>query len=102
LSVPAAGRTRSGITCSANILHRQPVELTATHLTELDLPFVDNRLACGGRAIRTPGGDRDGGIRHGLHDDDGLPAQGRVFLLLARRKEGVEIEEQPLHRVFGC
>jgi hypothetical protein len=27
--------------------------------------------------------------------------QGRVFLLLARRKEGVEVEEQPLHRVFG-
>jgi hypothetical protein len=35
VSVPAAGRARSGITCSANILHRQPVELTATHLTEL-------------------------------------------------------------------
>ena len=40
-------------------------------------------------------------IRRRLHDDDGLAAQGRVFLLLARRKEGVEIEEQPLHRIFG-
>ena len=47
------------------------------------------------------GGDCHGGLRQRLHDDDGLPAQGRVFLLLARRKEGVEIEEQPLHRVFG-
>ena len=32
---------------------------------------------------------------------DPLPAQGWVFLLLARRKEGVEIEEQPLHRIVG-
>jgi hypothetical protein len=28
-------------------------------------------------------------------------AQGRVFLLLARRKESVEIEEQPLDRAVG-
>src|SRR6516225_2417513 len=41
------------------------------------------------RLGRVAGGDRHGGIRHGLHDDDGLSAQGRVFLLLARRKEGV-------------
>jgi hypothetical protein len=47
------------------------------------------------------GGDRDGGFRKHLHDDNRLPAQGRVFLLLARRKEGVEIEEQPLHRILG-
>ena len=31
----------------------------------------------------------------------GLAAQGRVLLLLARRKEGVEIEEQPLDGVVG-
>ena len=48
-----------------------------------------------------PGGDRDRGIRRRLHDDDGFAAQGRVFLLFARRKEGVAIEEQPLHRVIG-
>ena len=37
-----------------------------------------------------------------LHDNDGLAAQCRVFLLLARRKEGVEVQEQPLHRIiFG-
>ena len=48
------------------------------------------------------GGDRDGGIRQRLDDDDRPAAQGGVFLLLARRKEGVEIEEQPLHRVLGC
>ena len=40
--------------------------------------------------------DRAGGIRQRLHDDDGLAAQGRVFLLFARRKKGVEIEEHPL------
>ena len=50
---------------------------------------------------RVAGGNGDGGIRRCLHDDDRLPAQGRVFLLLARRKEGVEIEEQPLDRVVG-
>ena len=32
-----------------------------------------------------------GGIRQRLHDDDGLAPQGRVFLLLARRKKGVEV-----------
>jgi hypothetical protein len=50
---------------------------------------------------RVAGGDRHRGIRERLHDDHGLAAQGRGFLLLARRKESVEIEEQPLHRVFG-
>src|ERR1700730_12018022 len=40
------------------------------------------------------GGNRAGGIRQRLHDVDGLAAQGRVFLLFARCKEGVEIEEQ--------
>ena len=46
------------------------------------------------------GGDRDGGIRQRLDDDDGLAAQRRVFLLFARREEGVEIEEQPLDRII--
>jgi len=32
---------------------------------------------------RVAGGDRDGGIRRRLHDDDGLSAQGRIFLLFA-------------------
>jgi hypothetical protein len=50
---------------------------------------------------RIAGGDRDGGIRQRLHDDDGLAAQGRGLLLLARCKKGIEIEEQPLHRVIG-
>jgi hypothetical protein len=53
------------------------------------------------RLGRVAGGNGDGGIRRNLHDDDRLVAQGRVFLLLARRKEGVEIEEQPLHRILG-
>jgi hypothetical protein len=48
------------------------------------------------RLGRIAGGNRDRAIRRRLHDDDRLPAQGRVFLLLVRRKEGVEIEEQPL------
>jgi hypothetical protein len=50
---------------------------------------------------RVAGGDRHGGIRRRLHDDDGLAAQRRVFLLFARRKKGVEIEKQPLDRIFG-
>ena len=56
---------------------------------------------------RVAGGDRDGGFRRCLHDNDRLAAQGRGLLLLARREEGVEIEEQPLngrlanvHRLF--
>jgi hypothetical protein len=51
-----------------------------------------------GRVAR---GNRAGGVRERLHDDHGLAAQGRGLLLLARRKESVEIEEQPLHRIFG-
>jgi hypothetical protein len=47
------------------------------------------------------GGDRDGAVRQRLHDDDELTAQGRGLLLFARRKEGVEIEEQPLDGVIG-
>ena len=50
---------------------------------------------------RVAGGNRDGGIRERLHDDHGFAAQGIGLLLLARRKESVEIEEQPLHRIFG-
>jgi hypothetical protein len=50
---------------------------------------------------RVAGGDRDRGIRERLHDDHGLAAQGRGLLLFARRKESVEIEEQPLHRILG-
>jgi hypothetical protein len=46
------------------------------------------------------GGNREGGIRHRLQDDDRLAAQGRIFLLFARRKKGVEIEEQPLDGIF--
>jgi hypothetical protein len=42
------------------------------------------------------GGDGDGRIRQRLHHDDRLALQGGIFLLLARREEGVEIEEQPL------
>ena len=41
------------------------------------------------------------GVGERLHDDDGLAAQGRRFLLFARCKEGVEIEEQPLDRIVG-
>ena len=50
---------------------------------------------------RVAGGNGAGGVRERLHDDDGLAAQGRVFLLFARCKEGVEIEEQPLDLVIG-
>jgi hypothetical protein len=46
-------------------------------------------------------GNGDGRVRQRLHDDDGLAAQGGIFLLFARCKEGVEIEEQPLDVVFG-
>jgi len=35
------------------------------------------------------GSDRDRGIRRRLHDDDGLAAQGRVFLLFARAKKAL-------------
>jgi hypothetical protein len=48
------------------------------------------------------GSDRTGGIRRRLHDDDRLPAQGRIVLLLARREESVEVEEQPLDEGIGC
>jgi hypothetical protein len=50
---------------------------------------------------RVAGGDDAGALRQRLHDDDRLVAQRRIFLLFARRKEGVEIEEQPLDRIFG-
>jgi hypothetical protein len=40
------------------------------------------------------GGNGDSAIRQRLHDDDRLAAQGRGLLLLARRKEGVEVEER--------
>ena len=42
---------------------------------------------------RVAGGDRDGALGRRLHNDDGPSAQGRFFLLLARREEGIEIEE---------
>jgi hypothetical protein len=59
-----------------------------------------------GRDAEAPGlitgGDRAGRAGHRLHDDDRLPAQGRrVILLLARRKKGVEVEEQPLDGLIG-
>jgi hypothetical protein len=50
---------------------------------------------------RIAGGDHHGAVRQRLHHDDGLAAQAWMFLLLARCKEGVEIEKQPLHRVIG-
>jgi hypothetical protein len=50
---------------------------------------------------RVTGGDRHRGIRQDLHDNDRLSAQSGIFLLFARRKESVEIEEQPLHRSVG-
>ena len=50
---------------------------------------------------RVAGGDRHGAVRRRLHDNDGLAAQDRMFLLLARCKEGIEVEEQPLHLVIG-
>ena len=53
------------------------------------------------RLGRVAGGDGDGAIRQRLHDDDGLAAQGRGLLLLARRKERIEIEEQPLDGRLG-
>ena len=50
---------------------------------------------------RVAGGDRDGAVRQRLHDDDRLAAQDRGLLLLARRKKGVKIEEQPLDGGLG-
>jgi hypothetical protein len=52
-----------------------------------------------GRVAR---GDRDGGFGGRLRDDNRLAGQGRGLLLLARRKEGVEVEKQPFHRVLGA
>ena len=48
-------------------------------------------------------GDRgwDGSLVAALIHDLGPAVQGRILLLLARREEGVEIEEQPLPRIFG-
>jgi hypothetical protein len=72
-----------------------------------DLRAKPPRLAHQGAGLdverlgRVAGSDRDGGIRRRLHDDDRLAAQRRIFLLFARCKESVEIEEQPLHRIFG-
>src|SRR5262245_10362610 len=40
-------------------------------------------------------GDRAGGLRHRRHDDDGLAAQRRVFLLLAGGEEAIEIKNEP-------
>jgi hypothetical protein len=76
-------------------LHRDHVRAQAPRLANQGAGLDAERL--GGVA----GGNRDRGIRRRLHDDDGFAAQGRGLLLLARRKEGVEIEEQPLHRIFG-
>ena len=41
------------------------------------------------RLGRVAGGDRHGGFRRRLYDDNRLPAQGRVLLLLARREKGL-------------
>jgi hypothetical protein len=51
-----------------------------------------------GRVAR---GNSASGVRKRLHDDNGLAAQRRIFLLFARCKEGIEIEEQPLNRIVG-
>lgn len=75
--------------------HRDDVGAQAPRLAHECAGLNAERL---GRVAR---GNRDGEFRERLHDDDGLAAQGRGLLLLARRKEGVEIEEQPLHRMFG-
>ena len=37
-----------------------------------------------------------------MHNDDRLPAQGRIILLFARREKGVEVEEQPLDGIVIC
>jgi hypothetical protein len=76
-------------------LHRNDIRAQLARVAHEGAGLDAERL--GGVARR----DRHGGIRQGLHDDDRLAAQGRVFLLPARRKEGVEIEEQPLHQVVG-
>jgi len=52
------------------------------------------------RDARRARGNGAGGIRERLHDDDGLAAQGGIFLLFARCKKGVEIEEQPLDGIW--
>ena len=82
-------------------LHRDDVGAQPPRLAH-DRPGLDAE-GLGGVA----GGNGDGAIRRRLHDDDGLAAQGRGLLLLARRKERIEIEEQPLdgrlgivHRLF--
>jgi hypothetical protein len=75
-------------------LHRDHVRAHLPRIAHQGASLDAERLG------RVAGGDRHGGFRRRLDDDDGLAAQGRVFLLLARRKEGVEIEEQPLSRVF--
>jgi hypothetical protein len=76
-------------------LHRDDVRAQPPRLAH-DRPGLDPE-SLGGVA----GGDGDGAVRRRLHDDDGLAAQGRGLLLLARRKERIEIEEQPLDGRFG-
>ena len=76
-------------------LHRDDVRAQPPRLAH-DGPGLDAETLGG-----VAGGNGDGGIRQRLHDDDRLAAQDRGLLLLARRKEGVEIEEQPLDGRLG-
>jgi hypothetical protein len=47
------------------------------------------------------GGNGDSAVGRRLHDNDRLAAQGRGLLLLARCKEGIKIEEEPLDGRLG-
>ena len=94
----------------AHIGRKQAEADRAAAITVIDA--VDQRrqflapAVVGGEQIRLmlTGGhqvEQDDANAERLVPRDPLPAQGWVFLLLARRKEGVEIEEQPLHRMLG-
>lgn len=64
--------------------------------------LADDRAGLDAECLgRVAGGNRDGAVGRRLHDDDGLAAQGRGLLLLARRKEGIEVKEQPLDGRLG-
>jgi hypothetical protein len=76
-------------------LHRDHVRAQLARIAHQGAGLDAERLG------RVAGGNRHGALRQRLNDDDGLAAQGRGLLLLARREESVEIEEQPLHRVVG-
>jgi hypothetical protein len=73
------------------------IRLHRDHLRAHTPRLAHDRASLGAEGLGgVAGGNGDDAIRECLDDDDGLAAQGRDLLLLARREERIEIEEQPL------